>query len=150
VKDGRVDIVASDHAPHARDEKYRPDGDYSRVPAGLPGLETFLSVILHAFGEHAPKVLAESCAAQPARRFGLGDRGRLEVGKRADIAIVDTQAKWTVSENGRFSRGACIPFSGESLPGVVRYTILAGRVVFEGGKPAEEPVGVWVRRAGPE
>jgi dihydroorotase-like cyclic amidohydrolase len=64
----------------------------------------------------------------------------------SDLAIVDADARWTVPAEGRFSRGASVPFVGASLPGRVRFTILAGRVVARDGAPAEKPSGVWLRR----
>jgi dihydroorotase len=145
VQYGEIDVIASDHAPHAFAEKYPADGDYARIPAGLPGLETLLSSVLSIFGEQAPIILSEMCAAGPARRFRLSDRGTLEPGKRADLVLVDPHGQWEVPRACKFSRGASVPFSGDTLSGVVQYTILAGHVIFQDGEPAEQPSGEWVK-----
>lgn len=141
-----VDIVASDHAPHAPAEKAAGRKDIWLAPAGLAGLETALSVILESFPEIGPEILVRAFAEAPARRFGLAHRkGRIEVGLDADLVLLDPDTSWLVDVNRLHTRAASSPFAARHLPGKIRYTLLRGRVISDEGQVTSEPDGQWLR-----
>ncbi len=149
VADGTVDIVATDHAPHAPEEKAAGEHDIWAAPGGFPGLETLLSALVALFGADAPEVIARVCADAPARRFGLGDRkGRIAPGFDADLVLLDLDATWEVIPKALHTRAASSPFAGRRLPGVVRSTLVAGCVVAQDRAIVGEPRGRWLRPVG--
>jgi dihydroorotase len=143
VVEGAVDIVASDHAPHAPAEKQR--SNVWDVPAGLPGVQTMLSALLGVFGRAAAPLVARVCAQAPASRFGLSRKGAIEPGRDADLVLVDVDASWRVDPAALYSHGAGSPFEGDRLPGVVRTTILRGQVIYHDGDFPSQPLGRWLR-----
>jgi len=131
IKDGTIDCIATDHAPHHSDEKAL---EYDRAPFGITGLETALGL---AFNELVHKGviglerLVEMCSANPARIFRLNDRGTLKPGSIADITIIDPELKWTYSNADSRSKSRNSPFDGWILNGRAVTTIVGGRVVFK-------------------
>ena len=132
---GQVDVVASDHAPHALEEKLGPD-----PPPGFPGLETMLPLLLNevSAGRLSLSELVSLVCERPARIFGL-DRGRLEVGWPADIVLVDLRAEVEVRPSEFRSKAKYSPFQGMKLRGRPEITIVNGRVVFSRGEVVGEP-----------
>jgi len=129
VADGVIGAICSDHQPHDVDAKLAP---FAATEPGSSGLETLLPLALRLTAE---KVLSLSQAiacvtCEPARIFGI-DAGTLSVGARADLCIVDPQARWTVSEKTLISRGKNSPFLGWELHGKATHTLLEGRIVHE-------------------
>ena len=132
---GLIDIVASDHAPHALEEKL----DTSSTPPGVPGLETLLPLMLNEVAERRLSLsqLVELLCTRPAQVFGL-DGGVLEPGRPADIVLVDLKAEVRV-EPGRFlSKAKYSPFEGLRLRGAPVCTIVNGHVAFEEGEVVAE------------
>ncbi len=130
IADGTLDLIATDHAPHTQAEKERP---FTEAPSGIIGLETALSLGLRELVE--PKILTLSTlfkrmSLAPAALYGM-DAGYLAEGGPADLVIFDPKASRTV---GAFrSKASNSPFTGEQMPGKVRYTICGGEVVFGDG-----------------
>lgn len=127
---GSIAAVATDHAPHSRDEKEVP---FEAAPFGVTGLETaFAALYTHLVepGLLSLSVLLERMSAGPARIFGL-ERPRVAVGARANLVLLDTGAHWTVREQDFRSRSANSWLLGRTLHGRVRATIAAGRLAFE-------------------
>jgi dihydroorotase len=128
LKDGTIDMIATDHAPHSAEEKAKP---LTEAPSGIIGLETALSLGIRELVEPeylTMKELLGKMSQAPAALYHL-DAGYLEEGGPADLVLFDRQAQWTVEH---FASKACnSPFVGETLPGVVTYTICAGRVVYQ-------------------
>lgn len=146
VADGSVDIVATDHAPHAPSEKAAGERDIWAAPGGFPGLETLLSVVVDLFGDESPETIARVCADAPARRFGLGGRkGRIAPGYDADLVLLDLGATWQVDSEKLHTRATASPFAGRALPGVVRYTLLRGCVLARDREIVDRPRGQWLR-----
>jgi len=134
VKEGVIDLIASDHAPHSFDEK---DVEYDYAAFGISGLETAVAlVVTHLVGEgYLDWVgLARLMSAGPARLFGLTNKGTLEVGADGDVTVIDPEAEWTVDPERFASRGRNTPFAGLTLRGRVTETIVGGRPVVLGGR----------------
>jgi dihydroorotase len=130
LKSGLVDCVATDHAPHATEEK---DVPFEEAPFGVVGLETAFSVLygrLVAPGELPLATLVTRMSAAPARIAGL-DAPTVAKGRPADLCLVDPQAVWTVTPGTLHSRSHNSPWLGQELTGKVRLTVAAGRVAWD-------------------
>ncbi len=130
MQDGTIDIIATDHAPHSEEEKAAEP--LWKAPSGMIGLETALSLALKHLVEPGYLTMAQMLAmltCNPADYYGL-PAGRLEKGACADLVIFDPEAEWTVTKEGFRSKSCNSPFVGETLPGVVRCTIAAGKTVY--------------------
>jgi len=131
---GAVDVIASDHAPWPALNK-----DHAEIFAnhsGVPGVETILPVTFSGGldrGDDAVAAAVDALTANPARRFGLGDRkGRLEAGFDADIAVFDPAGAQTLDEAALHSNADWSPYHGRPVRGRVSLTVLRGRVVWDG------------------
>ena len=130
IKDGTIDAIATDHAPHHADEKAL---EYDRAPFGITGLETAVGL---AFTELVHKGvidlvrLVEMCSANPARIFRLEGRGTLKPGSHADVTILDPTLEWTYRNADSRSRSRNSPFDGRSFTGAAVATIVGGKVVY--------------------
>ena len=128
LKDGTIDMIATDHAPHSREEKDKP---LTEAPSGIIGLETALSLGI----EHLVKAghltlveLMKKMSLNPARLYKL-DCGRIHEGAPADLVIFNENETWTAD---RFvSKASNTPFLGKTMTGKVRYTICGGKVVYQ-------------------
>lgn len=136
VKDGTIDLVATDHAPHHYDEKER---EFSDAPNGIVGLETALAVVathLVVPGILSWGTLVDRMSCTPARVFGLGG-GSLRRGSVADITVFDPAREWTVDPDQFLSKGRNSPYRGKRLTGRAVCTVVGGRVVYrEPGREA--------------
>ncbi len=128
LRDGSISCVATDHAPHSREEK---DVPFEAAPFGVTGLETaFAALYTHLVepGLVPLETLLERMSAGPARAFGLPEP-TLEVGARANLVLLDLEAEWTVTEEGFRSRSANSWLVGQKLRGRVVTTVADGRRV---------------------
>jgi dihydroorotase len=128
LADGTIDCIATDHAPHHYDAKER---EFDDAPNGIIGLETALSLALQQLvrpGTLSLATLVERMSAAPARLWHLPG-GTLTRGTVADVVVFDPDATWVVEPAKIRSRSRNSPWLGEELPGVVRWTIVAGRIV---------------------
>jgi dihydroorotase len=128
VRDGTIGCVATDHAPHSREEKETP---FEAAPFGVTGLETsFAALYTHLVhtGLVPLETLLERMSAGPARALGLAEP-RLEIGARANLVLLDLEQEWTVTESGFRSRSANSWLLGKTLRGTVLKTVADGRVV---------------------
>jgi dihydroorotase len=129
LRDGTIAAIATDHAPHAREEK---DVPFEAAPFGVTGLETAFAALytrLVLSGVLSLEVLLERMSAGPAAIFGL-DRPRVAVGADANLVLLDLDAEWTVTEDGFRSRSVNSWLLGERLRGQTRATVAAGRLAF--------------------
>lgn len=130
VKDGTVDVIATDHAPHAAEDK---DQEFDLASFGISGLETAVSVLLDRLVHKKIISLArliELCASNPARILGLEGKGRITPGADADLVLL-ALGKEIVVEAGEFqSLGRNSPFIGWKLKGTPVMTIIGGRIVY--------------------
>ena len=144
VRDGLVDCIGSDHAPHTRDEKNRP---YPESPSGMPGVQTTVPVMLDhvARGRLSLERLVDLLCAGPARIYGAMGRGRLALGYRADFTVVDLKARRMITHAWIASRCGWTPFDGMTVTGWPMMTIVGGRVVMQDGGLMGDPAGEAVR-----
>ena len=130
LKDGVIDCIASDHAPHAYDEK---EAAFDDAPFGVVGLETAFAVAhteLVIGGVFTLPELIRRMSTEPARIFHLSG-GTLAPGSVADVAVLDTAAKWTVDPVAFHSKSHNTPFAGRALTGRAVLTVVAGVIVHE-------------------
>lgn len=128
LKDGTIDLIATDHAPHSKEEKDRP---LTQAPSGIIGLETALALgITHLVkpGHLTMMQLMEKMSLNPAKLYKL-DCGTIAEGKTADLILIDENRTWTVGEFA--SKSSNSPFTGETLTGKVLCTICKGKIVYE-------------------
>ena len=131
LKDGTIDMIATDHAPHAAEEKALP---FAEAPSGIIGLETALALGITKLvlpGRLRLGELVGKMTVAPAALYGL-EAGFLAEGGPADIAIIDENETWTVA--GFASKSANSPFVGETLTGRVKLLISAGKTVYQDGE----------------
>jgi len=130
LRDGTIDAIATDHAPHHADEKAL---EYDRAPMGITGLETSLGLTFQQLiskGVIDLVRLVELCSTNPARIFNLEHRGTLRPGSIADVAIIDPELQWTYLNSESRSRSRNSPFDGWQFTGGCVATIVGGRVVY--------------------
>ncbi len=130
LRDGTIEAVASDHAPHATHEKEVP---FEAAPFGVTGLETAFAVLhthLVRAGVLPLETLLERMSAGPARIYGL-ERPRIAAGAPANLVLLDLEAEWRVGEEPFRSRSSNSWLLGEKLTGAVRLTLAGGATVFE-------------------
>ena len=134
VRDGTIDVVATDHAPHHYDEK---DREFADAPNGIVGLETALGVLgtwLVAPGVLTYAQLVDRMACAPTRVFGLPG-GTLRRGAPADVTVFDPDQRWTVDPAAFRSKGRNTPYAGQTLQGRAIATVVGGRVVYDARSP---------------
>jgi dihydroorotase len=129
-----IDVVATDHAPHAAQYK---DTEWQAARPGMLGLQTAFSVLVHTMVE--PGLLdwrgvARVLSERPAEIGNLPDQGRpIAVGEPATFALVDPDAQWTVRGAALASKASNTPYEGMRLPGAVVATVLRGRITAQDG-----------------
>jgi dihydroorotase len=139
LRDGTIDAIATDHAPHHADEKAL---EYDHAPNGITGLETAVGLALDRLvheGVINLERLVELCSVNPARIFSLADRGTLRPGAHGDVTILDPDLEWTFDASRSKSKSRNTPFDGWTLRGAAVATIVAGRLIYH---RAEERLAV--------
>jgi dihydroorotase len=128
LRDGTVDVIASDHAPHHADEKAL---EFDQAPFGIVGLETSVGLAMNLVNEGVISLerLVELYATNPARLLNLQDRGTFNSGARADVIIIDPEMTWTFEVSKSKSKSRNTPFNGYQFRGGVVATIVSGRIV---------------------
>lgn len=132
IQDGLVDVIGSDHAPHTRAEK---DKEYPATPAGMPGVQTLVTVLLDhvAAGRLSLARFVDLTSSGPARVFGIAAKGRIARGYDADFTIVDLGAKRRIENTWIASKCGWTPFEGIWTTGWPVATIIRGRTVVRNG-----------------
>ncbi len=128
LKDNTIEIIATDHAPHSKEEKNR---EFLKAPSGIIGLEKALSIgITYLVNENHLSLLKllEKMTINPAKLYSLKS-GKIKVGSKADLVIFDLNEKWTVDKF--YSKSSNSPFLGKELSGKIKYTICNGKIVYE-------------------
>lgn len=130
LRDGTIDAIASDHAPHHADEK---ELEYDHAPFGIVGLETSVGLAMDRLvnnGVISLERLIELCATNPARILKLERRGTLRSDARADITLIDPELTWTFDVTRSKSKSRNTPFDGYTFRGGAVATIVSGRIVY--------------------
>ena len=130
--DGTIDMIATDHSPHAAEEK---DREYIYAPSGFPGLETAIGVLMTDLvhtGKLPLETLIERMTYAPARVFQL-NAGTLREGGPADVTVIDPNLVWTVDEKKFYTRGSHSSFVGRELTGKAVLTVVDGQIVMKDG-----------------
>lgn len=132
IKEGVVDTIGTDHAPHTREEKEK---DYWQAPSGVPGVETMLPLLLNevAKGNLDLGKITQLTSNNPAQIFKIQNKGRIEESYDADLALVDLNLKNTVKENELETKCGWSPFADWLLTGWPVVTIVNGNIVFNKG-----------------
>jgi dihydroorotase len=135
LADGTIDVIATDHAPHHRDEK---EVEFDQAANGIVGLETALPLALRLVDEiQLPlDTLVAALTINPARILNL-PLGTLRAGAPADVVVIDPQRRWTVDAPRLRSKSRNTPFDGVEMHGQARLTIVGGRVVWRADAPAQ-------------
>jgi dihydroorotase len=130
LRDGSIDIVASDHAPHLPEEKKQGIWE---APAGVPGTETMLPLMLMAVRANLISLdrLVDAMAARPAEIFGLQSKGQISLGKDADLVLVDSKARTRINADRLHSGAEWTPYEGREAI-FPKVTMVRGTVVFDG------------------
>jgi dihydroorotase len=133
LRDGTLDIIATDHAPHT---DYEKDKEFDFAPNGILGLETALPVTLEILvrqNKFKLPFVIDLMTRRPAKLMNLAG-GTLATGSDADICLFNPEEKWRYDPKAGFSKSSNSPWSGQTLTGRVKSTIVGGRVVFADGK----------------
>lgn len=136
IESGVVASVATDHAPHTREEKARGESDAWASPPGYPAVQTSYPLGYDAMlrGELSPRALARAWSASPSRVLNLPTRGAIEAGRFADIVLADPELSWTVKAEDIRSKVGWSPFENRTLRGRFAATFLHGALVVYGGE----------------
>lgn len=130
LRNGTMDVISTDHAPHSAEEKAKPIG---AAPFGITGIETSLCLTytgLVLTGILTPMQMVEKMSYNPAKIAGI-DRGTLLPGRPADIIIVNVDDEIVIDRNNFVSKGHNTPFDGYKVKGIVEYTIIGGKIVYK-------------------
>ncbi len=140
IRQGIVDVLGTDHAPHTREEKEKP---YPASPSGMPGVQTLVPVMLThvAQGRLTLERFVDLTAHGPQRIFGIADKGRLAVGWHADLTLVDLEARRTIRDEDMANRSGWTPFNGFEAQGWPMATIVRGNIVMRDGEVVAPSLG---------
>jgi len=130
--DDRLDIIATDHAPHAWEEKQQP---YAQAPAGVPLVQHSLLLMLQyvKHGKISIEKVVEKMSHTPATCFQIAERGYIREGYWADLVLVDMNNPYTVTKDNILYKCGWSPFEGHSFPATVKYTLVSGQIAYENG-----------------
>ncbi len=133
LRKGIIDVIATDHAPHSKEEKEK---SFREAPFGIVGLETAFALSmteLVAPGYLTPAQLVEKLSVNPARILGI-DKGRIGEGCIADLVIAAPDQEYVIDRNSFFSKGKNTPFDGRRVKGRILYTFVDGKLVYDGNQ----------------
>jgi dihydroorotase len=141
LADGAIDLISTDHAPHTREEKEPGWTDGWKAHTGTPSTQFYVPMFLDAAmgGRLSLERTVDLLATAPARAFGLADKGRLEVGAHADIAVVNLDRELEITDDIVLSKIGWTPYAGKRVRGMVEATLVRGTVVYEDGRVTGAP-----------
>ena len=136
LMEDRIDVIATDHAPHAMEEKAKP---FFEAPSGGPLIQHSLVAMLEFYhqGKISIEKIVQKMAHHPAILFRIKDRGFIREGYWADLVLVDMNSPWTVSKENTLAKCGWSPFEGNQFRSRVYQTIVSGEVVYDSGKISE-------------
>jgi dihydroorotase len=133
LNDGRIDVIATDHAPHTLEEK---ENNYTKAPSGGPLVQHALEALMemHDQGRISIEKIVEKTAHNPAILFQIKDRGYIRQGYKADLVLIDPKSPWTVKKENIAYKCGWSPFEGTTFKNRVTHTIVNGVLAYENGK----------------
>ena len=136
LNEGRIDVIATDHAPHTLEEK---DNVYTKAPSGGPLVQHALEALfeMHRKGYITVEKLVEKIAHNPAILFEIKDRGYIREGYKADLVLINPNAPWTVTKENIAYKCGWSPFEGTTFRARVTHTFVNGHLAYENGKIAK-------------
>ena len=140
LNEGRIDVIATDHAPHTLEEK---DNVYTKAPSGGPLVQHALEALfeMHRKGYITVEKLVEKVAHNPAILFEIKDRGYIREGYKADLVLINPNAPWTVTKENIAYKCGWSPFEGTTFRARVTHTFVNGHLAYENGKIAKATKG---------
>ncbi len=140
LNEGRIDVIATDHAPHTLEEK---DNVYTKAPSGGPLVQHALEALfeMHRKGYITVEKLVEKVAHNPAILFEIKDRGYIREGYKADLVLINPNAPWTVTKENIAYKCGWSPFEGTTFRARVTHTFVNGHLAYENGKIAKATNG---------
>jgi dihydroorotase len=144
VREGIVDVIGSDHAPHTLEEKAQP---YPKSPSGMAGVQTLLPLLLDhaAAGRLTLHRVMDLTSAGAARIFGLAGKGRIAVGYDADFTLVDLKAERVIEDSWIASKSGWTPFHGKRVKGWPKATVIRGAIVMRDDELLGQAIGLPLR-----
>ncbi|ALO15712.1 Allantoinase [Salinivirga cyanobacteriivorans] len=141
VRSGRIDVVATDHAPHTYEEKMNP---YIKAPSGGPLVQHSLVAMMEMAHEgiFTPELVVEKMCHNPARLFQVNRRGFIREGFYADLVLIDPDRKWQVSKENILYKCGWSPFEGQEFHSAVTHTWVNGSLVYNEGEVHDTPAGM--------
>ena len=145
LREGRIDTIGTDHAPHLKEEKFT--GDYFTSKSGFPSIQHSLELMTNVLHDDLPLLVQLMCH-HPATLYQIDRRGFLREGYHADLALVDLDASHCISDKDEYSKCGWTPYDGISTRCAVTHTFVNGNLVFEKGVFHEENKGerMWFNR----
>ena len=134
------DVISTDHAPHAKEEKQQ---SFRKAPFGIVGLETSVALTITELvnqGVITPMQMAEKMSFNPAKILHLSQKGSLAPGKDADVVVIDPEAEYVIDPETFVSRGKNTPFGGRKVKGKVMTTICDGKIVYQAEEIKEKRI----------
>jgi dihydroorotase len=144
LRDGVVDVIGSDHAPHTRQEKTAP---YPRSPSGMPGVQTLVPIMLDHVnaGRLTLERFVDLTSAGAQRIYGIAGKGRIALGYDADFTVVDLAAKRKIVNSWMASKSGWTPYDGRTVTGWPVATIIRGDIVMREDELLAQPIGRPIR-----
>lgn len=140
LNEGRIDVIATDHAPHTLEEK---DNVYTKAPSGGPLVQHALEALfeMQRKGYITVEKLVEKVAHNPAILFEIKDRGYIRKGYKADLVLINPNAPWTVTKENIAYKCGWSPFEGTTFRARVTHTFVNGHLAYQNGEIAKTPKG---------
>ena len=138
IREGRIDTIGTDHAPHLREEKFT--GDYFTSKSGFPSIQHSLEVMVKVLPDDMPRLVQLMCH-NPAVLYQIDRRGFIREGYHADLALVDMNAPHVISDDGEYAKCGWSLYEGMESHCRVTHTFVNGNLVFENGVFHEENKG---------
>ena len=133
LNDGRIDVIATDHAPHTIEEKANV---YTKAPSGGPLVQHALEALfeMHHREKISVEKIVEKTAHNPAILFEIENRGFIKEGYKADLVLIDPNAPWTVTKDNLVYKCGWSPFEGTTFTSRITHTFINGVLAYENGK----------------
>lgn len=145
LKENKIDIIATDHAPHLLEEKNK---NYFEAPSGMPSIQHSLLIMLELVEQNIISIeqLVEKMSHNPATLFEIKDRGFIKENYFADFVLIDTKQKTTIKKENIYYKCAWSPLEGEEFSNKIIYTYLNGEKVFDNGKIIDKKVSMKIKK----